>query len=252
MMRDIFTMEATHNQVFPLDMTTLTRMIEPRPGPAAGRRQFVYTGPSCCTQANAAPNILNRSYRITAEIEVPQGGANGVLVTQGGRFGGWGLYLRDGRPVFTLNLLNLERVKWEAPAALPPGRHTIVFDFALNPQGPIPFGHGGSGTFSVNGQQVAQHAIPRSVPFTYAWDETFDVGFDTGTGVDDRDYQVPFAFTGRIGRIVVDLGEGSVTPAAVRAFAEEAAARARAAEQRPAAGAAPTAAPAAPPAPRRN
>ncbi|MCU0945766.1 MAG: LamG domain-containing protein, partial [Rubritepida sp.] len=203
-----------------------------------------------CTQANAAPNILNRSYRITAEIEVPQGGANGVLVTQGGRFGGWGLYLNQGRPTFTLNLLNLERVKWEAPAALPPGRHSIVFDFALNPQGPIPFGHGGTGTLSVNGQQAAQRAIPRGVPFTYAWDETFDVGFDTGTGVDDRDYQVPFAFNGRIGRIVVDLGAGSVTPQAVRAFAEEMAARAAAAER--SAPATAPATPATPTPPRRN
>jgi arylsulfatase A-like enzyme len=228
-MREIFTMEATRNQVFPLDMTTLTRMINPRPGPAAGRRQFVYTGPSCCAQANAAPNILNRSYRITAEIEVPAGGANGMLVTQGGRFGGWGFYLREGRPVFTMNLLSLQRVKWEAPAALPPGRHTVVFDFALNPEGPIPFGHGGTGTLSVNGQQVAQHAIPRSVPFTFAWDETFDVGLDTGTPVDDRDYQVPFNFTGRLARITVDLGEGSVTPAAVQAFEQAMAARAAAA-----------------------
>jgi arylsulfatase len=210
-------------------MTTLTRMINPRPGPAAGRRQFVYTGPSCCTQANAAPNILNRSYRITAEIEVPAGGANGMLVTQGGRFGGWGFYLREGRPVFTLNLLSLQRVKWEAPAALPPGRHTVVFDFALNPQGPIPFGHGGTGTLSVNGIQAAQQAIPRGVPFTFAWDETFDVGLDTGTPVDDRDYQVPFNFTGRLARITVDLGDSSVTPAAVQAFTEAMAARAAAA-----------------------
>jgi arylsulfatase len=260
MMREIFTMEATRNQVFPLDMSSLTRLIDPRPGPAAGRTQFVYTGPSCCTQANAAPNVLNRSYRITAEIEVPAGGANGVLVTQGGRFAGWGLYLREGRPVFTLNLLNLERVKWEAPAALPPGRHSIVFDFVLNPQGPIPFGHGGTGTLSINGQQAARHVIPRSVPFTYAWDETFDVGFDTGTPVDDRDYQVPFAFTGRIGRIVVDLGEGSVTPQAVRAFTEEMAARARASEgtvqparsNAPPAASPPPAAPAVPAPQRRN
>ncbi|WP_209442302.1 arylsulfatase [Neoroseomonas oryzicola] len=251
-MQDLFTMEATRNQVFPLNANGLSGMLVSRPGPAAGRRQFVYTGPSCCTQGNAAPNILNRSYRITAEIEVPAGGANGVLVTQGGRFAGWGLYLREGRPVFTMNLLDIQRVKWEAPQALPPGRHTVVFDFALNMQGPIPFGHGGTGTLSVNGQQVAQQSIPRSTPFTFAWDETFDVGQDTGTPVDDRDYQVPFAFTGRIGRITIDLGDGSVTPEAIRDFGEMMARRARDAE-RPAPGTAPTAAPAAPsPAPQRR
>jgi len=230
MMREIFTMEATRNQVFPLDMTALTRMIEPRPGPAAGRRQFVFTGPSCCTQANAAPNMLNRSYRITADIEVPAGGGNGVLLTQGGRFGGWSFYLREGRPVFTLNLLGMERVKWEATAVLPPGRNSVVFDFALSPEGQVPFGHGGTGTLTVNGRQAAQRAIPRSVPFTYAWDETFDVGRDTGTSVDDHEYQLPFDFTGQIARITVDLGESTVTPAAVRAFAEAMAARAAAAQ----------------------
>lgn len=245
-LRELFIMQATQNQVFPLDNTTLTRMIAPRPGPAAGRRQFVYTGPSCCTQANAAPGVLNRSWRVTAEIEVASGSANGVLVTQGGRFAGWGLYLKEGRPVLTMNLLDLERAKWEGAQALPAGRHTLVFDFTLDPQGPIPFGHGGTGVLSLNGQEVARRALPKTVPFTYAWDETFDVGMDTGTAVDDRDYQVPFAFEGRIVKLTVDLGESSVTPQAVAGFLEAMAARARDA-QRAAPGVAPAGAPAQPP-----
>lgn len=251
MMQELFTMEATRNQVFPLN-NSISAMIAPRPGPAAGRRQFAYTGPSCCTQANAAPNILNRSFRITAEIEVPQGGANGMLVTQGGRFAGWGLYLKEGRPVFTLNLLSLQRPKWEGRDALPPGRHTITFDFALDPQGQAPFGHGGTGVLSVNGAEEARLAIPHTVPFTYQWDETFDVGLDTGTPVDDGDYQVPFAFTGRIGRITFDMGETSTTPEAVIRFFNEMQARARDAE-RPAPGVTPANQPAgAPQQPRRN
>lgn len=252
MMQELFTMEATRNQVFPLDNSSLTRLIVQRPGPAAGRRQFVYTGPSCCTQGNAAPSILNRSYRITAQVEVPQGGANGMLLTQGGRFAGWGLYMREGRPVFTMNLLNLERVRWEAPQALPPGNHTIVFDFALNPQGETPFGHAGIGTLSVNGQQVAQRTLPRTVPFIFAWDETFDVGQDTGTPVDDRDYQVPFAFTGRIARITVDLGDSSVTPESVRSFAEAMARRAAEAAAAQRGAARPAAAPASSQQPQRR
>jgi arylsulfatase len=224
MMQDLFAMEATRYQVFPLSGATLTSMIVPRPGPAAGRTQFVYTGPSCCTQANAAPGILNRSYRITAEIDVPQGGANGVLVTQGGRFGGWGFYLKDSKPVFTMNLLNLERVRWEGPV-LSPGKQTIVFDFQLNPQGPIPFGHGGTGVMSVGGREVARHTLPKTVPFSFAWDETFDVGYDTGTGVNDTDYQVPFAFTGKIEKITIDLGGSSVTPEGVKEFLLRAARR---------------------------
>jgi arylsulfatase len=139
-----------------------------------------------------------------------------------------------------MNLLDAQRVKWEAPQPLPPGRHTVVFDFTLNPQGPIPFGHGGTGVLQVNGQEVARQAMAHTIPFTFAWDETFDVGMDTGTPVDDRDYQVPFVFSGRIGRITVDLGDGTVNEASINRFLAEMAARARDAE-RPAPGAAPTA-----------
>lgn len=236
-LQDLFMLEGQRNQVFPLN-NSITAMINPRPGPAAGRRQFVYTGPSCCTQANAAPGILNRSYRITAEIEVPQGGANGMLLTQGGRFAGWGFYLREGRPVFTMNLLDAERPKWEGAQALTPGRHTLVFDFALDQQGAIPFGHGGTGVLSVDGQEVARRTLPHTTPFTFAWDETFDVGMDTGTSVDDRDYQVPFAFTGRIGRITVDLGDSPVSMEAMMSWMRELGTAARDAE-RPAPGVAP-------------
>ncbi|UPY38446.1 arylsulfatase [Sediminicoccus sp. KRV36] len=233
-MQDMFLMEATRYQVLPLDNSLLTRMIAPRPGPAAGRRQFVYSGPVSAIQASAAPNILNRSYRITAQVEVPAGGANGMVVTQGGRFSGWGLYLREGRPVFTMNLLGLHRPQWVSPTALPPGTHSIVFDWTMAPQGG-PFGRGGSGTLSVNGQQVAQQALPQTLPFTWAWDETFDVGSDTGTSVHDTDYQSPFPFTGRIQRVTVDLGESTITPESLRAAAEAAARAAEAARAQPAA-----------------
>jgi hypothetical protein len=128
--------------VLPLSNSVTANMIIPRPGPAAGRRQFVYTASVTSIQANAAPAILNRSYRITAEVEVPQGGANGMLITQGGRFAGWGLYLREGKPVFTMNLLGVERPKWEGSAALLPGRHTIVFDWQMAAEG-LAVGRGG-------------------------------------------------------------------------------------------------------------
>lgn len=219
-------MEGTRNQVFPLNGNGLVGMLISRPGPAAGRRQFVYSGPSCCTQSNAAPNILNRSFRITADVEVPQGGGSGVLVTQGGRFGGWGFYLRDGRPVFTMNLLDVQRVRWEGAQALTPGRRTLVFDFTISPEGEIPFGHGGTGVLTVDGQQVARATMEHSTPFTFAWDETFDVGLDTGTSVDDRDYQVPFAFTGKLVKLQIDLGKTTATLEAFKGFMEEMAKRA--------------------------
>jgi arylsulfatase A-like enzyme len=209
-MKELFTMEAQRNQVFPLN-NSIAAMVSQRPGPAAGRKQFVYTGPSCCTQANAAPGILNRSFKITADITIPAGGGAGALITQGGRFGGWGLYLKDGKPTFTFNLLNLERPKWQAKDALTAGQHTIVFDFALDMKGDVPFGHGGTGVLSVDGKEAAKLTLPRTTPLTFSWDETFDVGMDTGTPVDDADYKSPAVFTGKIGKITVDLGEGTVS-----------------------------------------
>ncbi|HXZ17674.1 MAG TPA: arylsulfatase, partial [Roseiarcus sp.] len=171
-------------------------------------------------QFAVAPSILNRSYRITAEIEVPQGGANGVLVTQGGRFSGYGLYLKDGKPTFTMNLLDIERPKWQSPDVLPPGKHTIAFDWKTDPTG-APIGRGGNGTLSVNGKQVAQRSLPHTQPLIWAWDETFDVGVDTGTSVDDSDYQVPFPFTGKLEKVTFDLGGTLMTPEAIKAMMEE-------------------------------
>ena len=187
--------------------------------PIAGRTQFVYTAPMTSTQFGVAPSIINCSYTITAEIEAPQGGANGVLVTQGGRFSGYGLYLKDGKPTFTMNLLDIERPKWQSADALSAGRHTVVFDWKMDPKGE-PLARGGTGTLSVDGKQVAQQSLPHTQPLIWAWDETFDVGLDTGTPVDDKDYQVPFAFTGKLGKITFDLGELSVSPEAIKVMME--------------------------------
>lgn len=236
-LQEMFIMEGARNQVFPLN-NSITAMVAPRPGPAAGRKQFVYTGPSCCTQANAAPSILNRSFRISAEVTIPDGGANGVLVTQGGRFSGWGFYLKDGKPTFTMNLFNVERPKWQAADALKPGRHTVVFDFALQQQGEVPFGHGGTGVMSIDGAEAARLTLPQTTPFTLAWDETFDVGSDTGTSVDDKDYQVPFAFSGKIEKITIDLGDGPVSEASITAWVKAISGRD---VERPAPGVAPAA-----------
>jgi arylsulfatase A-like enzyme len=219
MMQELWMIEAVRNQVLPLNNSQIPILTTARPGPAAGRTQFVYTAPMTSTQFGVAPDILNRSYRITAEIEVPQGGANGVLVTQGGRFAGYGLYLKDGKPTFTMNLLDIERPKWEGPA-LSPGKHTMVFDWKMDPQG-FAVARGGTGTFSVDGKEVAKHSLPKTLPFIWAWDETFDIGLDTGTSVDDTDYQVPFAFTGKLVKITFDLGESSVSPESIRVMMEE-------------------------------
>ena len=103
----------------------------------------------------------------------------------------------------------MERIRWEAPNALPPGRHSIAFEFQPEASGP-PVGRGGTGTLSVNGQVVARQAMARTLPFAVQSDETFDVGLDTGSSVNDRDYRTPFTFTGRLERLVVTLGESTL------------------------------------------
>jgi len=157
-----------------------------------------------------APNVLNKSYTITADIEIPQGGAEGMLVTDGGHFGGYGFYLLKGRPVFTWNLIQLALVKWQAKDALAPGKHTLEFDWKYAKPG---LGQGGTGTLKVDGQVVDTHPMPRSLPVGIGWVETFNVGVDTGTAVDESDYQVPFRFTGKLNKLTVKLGPEELTPA---------------------------------------
>ena len=121
----------------------------------------------------------------------------------GSRFGGYGFYLLQGRPVFTWNLIQLERVKWQGKDALAPGKHTLEFDWKYDGPG---LGKGGTGTLEVDGKVAETHPMPRSLPVVLPWDETFCVGVDTGTPVDDQDYQVPFRFTGELGKLTVKVG----------------------------------------------
>jgi arylsulfatase len=163
---------------------------------------FTYTGELANTPKGGAPSFLDRSYTITAEVEILQGGAEGMLVTDGGRFGGIGFYLLKGKPVFVYNYVNLERFRWEAKDALTPGKHTLEFDFAYDGIG---FGLGGKGTLKVDGRVVESKRIPKTMPFVFPEDGTFDVGVDTRTPIDDRDYQVPFRFTGKLVKLTVDM-----------------------------------------------
>ena len=117
-------------------------------------------------------------------------------------FGGYGLYLVKGKPVFTYVQLTAERFRWEGPAALTPGKHTIVFDFKYDGPG---FGKGGTGVLSVDGKEVDSKKMPHTIPFLVSLDESFDVGVDTRYGVDDNDYQVPFRFTGKLDKLTIKL-----------------------------------------------
>ena len=159
---------------------------------------------------------MNRSYTITAEITVPEGNAEGMIVTDGGRFGGYGLFLQQGKPVFIYNMLDLKRFLLEGGMALKPGKHTLVFDFKYDGPGP---GKGGPGVLSVDGKEVDRKTVEHTVPLTMPLDETFDVGMDTGSGVDDS-YELPFKFTGTIDKLTVKLGPSQMMPADQKAVDE--------------------------------
>jgi arylsulfatase len=228
-MRELMFAEFGKNQVLPLDASVATRLVAPRPSVVAGRDVFTYTGGQVTgIPHGAAPSVLNTSYTFTAEIEVPEGGAEGMVQTNGGRFGGYGFYLLKGKPVFTWNLLDLKRVKWEAPDALPPGKHTVTFDFRYDGLGfaTLAFndlsgiGRSGTGTLSVDGKVVATQKLERTVPLILQWDETFDLLADSGTPVDDGDYQVPFPFTGKLNKLTIALDRPQLTEADIAKLKE--------------------------------
>ncbi|MBB5535009.1 arylsulfatase [Rhizobium giardinii] len=201
-MQELFLMEAAKYDVFPLDNSILERLLTPRPSATAGRKEFAYSGVMSGIPTSNAPNVVNRSYTITAEVSIPEGGGEGMLVTTGGRFGGYGFYLLKGKPVFLYNFVNMARFRWEGQDALSAGKHILVFDFKSDGPG---FGKGGTGILKVDDKEVANEKIPHTIPALMPWDETFDVGVDTRTGVDETDYQVPFAFNGEIAKLTVNL-----------------------------------------------
>lgn len=219
-MEKLFWEEAEKHQVLPLDATTFSRVTTPRPSLSAGRTEFTYSGEITGIPSGVAPSILATSYNFKAEIEVPEDGGEGMIVTQGGRFAGYGFYLLKGKPIFTWNFFNMNRVKWQAQETLSPGKHTIEFDFRYDGMGLgtlayasySGLGQGGIGVLKVDGKEVDTKAIPHTVPFTLQWDESFDVGADTETGVDDKDYQTPFRFNGKIDKLTLTIDRPKLTP----------------------------------------
>jgi hypothetical protein len=207
-MQALFAQEAKKYKVLPLANSSFARAITPRPSPAAGQTVFTYSGEMAGIPTDNAPNILAKSYTITADVEVPQGGGDGMIVTEGGRWGGFGLYVLNGKPVFDYNFLTLAEFRWEGQLPLVAGKHTIVFDFTYDGPG---IAKGGTGVLKVDGQDVATLKIPHTIAFLMVADETFDVGVDTRTGVNDKDYQVPFRFNGQINKLTFKLGPVQMT-----------------------------------------
>ena len=267
-LQKLFLTEAAKYNVFPLDNSGFVRLLAPKPSAIAGRTDFTYVGENPGIPVGNAPSILDRDYTITAEVTIPEGGAQGMIATLGGRFGGYGLYLSRtfnwwfherffrriglvvfvlgllliwlgqyrkwshgkmrlgyglsilgllgfvlvfliglagigrGKPVFLYNFLDMERFKWEGPT-LGAGKHTIVFAFKYDGPGPA---KGGTGVLSVDGKEVDRKTIAHTIPLLMSIDETFDIGSDTRTPVDDFAYQVPFHFTGTIDKLNYKLG----------------------------------------------
>jgi hypothetical protein len=150
-------------------------------------------------------------------------------VTQGGRFGGYGFYLLKSKPVFLYNLVDVARVRWEGPDALSPGKHTLEFDFKYEGlgAGTLAFnnvsgiGRGGTAVLKVDGKAVATQKMEHTIPLLFQWDENFDIGADTGTPVDDQDYQVPFEFTGKLDKLTLKIERPQLSPADIKLLSEQ-------------------------------
>ena len=236
-MKARFVAEARKHQVFPMDASVGARIVAPRPNITAGRTEFAYTRPMTGLPQGDSPNILNASYTFTADIDVPPGGAEGMIVTSGGRFAGYGFYLLKGKPVWLWNLVDLERLKWEGADALTPGRHTVEFDFKYEGigAGTLAFndfsglGRPGTGTLKVDGKEVATKRMEKTLPMILQWDEAFDVGSDTLTGVNDADYRPPFPLTAKLNKLTIKVDRPQLSPADIKRLeaAMQAAAKAR-------------------------
>jgi len=211
-MQALFLKEAVKYNVLPIDDRFLERInaaLVGRPDLMAGRTTLtVYEGMTGMSE-NVFINTKNRSYTIKAEVVIPKGGAKGVIIAQAGRFGGWSLYLKDGKPTYTYNFLGLKRTTIVATKLLPAGRATIRFEFAYDGGG---LGKGGVGTIFVDGKKVAQGRIERTQPMIFSADEGTDVGEDGETPVvENYGIAAPYKFTGKIGKVTVELKEMKAT-----------------------------------------
>jgi len=226
-MQALFLTEAAKYNVLPLDNTAFVRLQTPRPSAVAGKTLFTYTSEVSGIPVGSAPDILDKDFTITADVTIPKEGAEGMIVTMGGRFGGYGFYLQKGKPVFVYNFLDMERFRWEGGIggrigediggrALEPGKHTLVFDFKYDGPGPA---KGGVGVLTVDGKEIARKTIAHTIPLLMTIDETLDIGSDTRTGVDDS-YQLPFRFTGTINKVTFKLGPSQLSAEDQRAAAE--------------------------------
>ncbi|HUL60521.1 MAG TPA: arylsulfatase [Anaeromyxobacteraceae bacterium] len=209
-LKALFMSEAEKHHVLPIDDRVVERGIASvvgRPDLMAGRTSLTLAEGMTGMLENVFLNVKNKSKTITAEVEVPAGGASGAILAQGGRFGGWALYVKDGKPAYDYNFLGMQRTTIAAPQPLAPGKNTVKLDFAYDGGG---LGKGGKGTLFVNGQKVAEGRIEHTEAIMFSADETADVGIDLGTPVVEAiGSEARSRFTGHIPRVTIEVRDGS-------------------------------------------
>jgi arylsulfatase len=204
-MQEVFLKEAIKNRVLPIDDRSVERVnakIAGRPDLMGDRTSLTLSAGMDSMSENVFINIKNRSFSITADVEIPDGGANGVILAQGGRFGGWSLYLKDGKPTYCYNFLGLQENKVSAPQALAAGKATIRMSFDYDGSG---LGKGGTATLQANGEKLASGRIERTQPMIFSADETAAVGVDDATPVTADYKERDNAFTGKILKVTIEV-----------------------------------------------
>jgi hypothetical protein len=223
-MQDLFMKEAVRYRVLPIDDRVFERInakLVGRPDLMGDRTSLTLHAGMKGMSENVFLNAKNRSLTITADLEIPDGGANGVILAQGGRFGGWSLYMKGGKPIYTYNFLGLERFTVASAKAVPTGKARVRFDFDYDGGG---LGKGGLGTIYVNDTKVAEGRIARTQPMIFSADETADVGEDDATPVTEDYKAYDNKFTGKILQVTIEVKEmgAGVRAEAAKAGAETA------------------------------
>jgi arylsulfatase len=209
-LKKLFSEEAKKNNVYPFDDRGAARLAVPKPSPGGAdpnRTRFTYYAGVSRLPETAAPNTKNRSHRITAVIEMPKKGGEGVIVAEGGKSAGFALYVQNGKLVYHYNWFERERTNLVSKTPLPAGKSTVTVEFAYDGGG---LGKGGEVVIGINGTEVGRARISNTVAGRFGID-TFGVGSDTGSPVTDT-YKAPFPFTGRIERIDIELGPRNLAP----------------------------------------
>jgi arylsulfatase A-like enzyme len=202
----LWLIEAVKYNVLPLDDRRIERFnsdLAGRPQLVKGNSQVLFGGMSRLSE-NSVLNLKNKSFAVTAEVEVPEGGGNGVMIAQGGAFAGWSFYLHEGKPKYCHNLAGLAHFYVEADQVVPAGTHQVRMEFAYDGGG---LAKGGTASLFLDGKPIGEGRINATVPMIYSGDETCDLGSDTGTPVSEDYDEASSRFTGKVNWVKLEIGD---------------------------------------------